>query len=155
MKINIEQIISFIGSIIIAALLWFWVSSCSSAYHLNKFYKKGGKIEPVERVVTLYDTIIQGGDTVIIPRFVNVDCPEPVAPETRYEIRWKYRVKTDSIEVEKWRTKYIYKTVKQEQKTNRTKTRSTWIWIPFVALLGIAIWLISLNRKDDKRKDLY
>ena len=79
--------------------------SCSPTFHLDKFYKKGGKIEQVERVVTVSDTITVNGKDSIIYRKINIECPEPVI-ETR------------------WKTRFVYKTVKalEKEKTKQTKS---------------------------------
>lgn len=94
------------------------LSSCSANYHFRKFLSKGGKIDTLERVETIIDTLrINGKDSVIRLR-VPVACPDPVVPPTRQEIRYKYKLQHDSIVtvryVTKWKTKREIKEVKSE-----------------------------------------
>jgi hypothetical protein len=62
-----------------------------------------------------------------------LNCPEVQIPPTRQEIRYKYRIKRDSIEtvrfVTKWKTKEVIKVAKTENKSN------WWVWfiVGFIA----------------------
>ena len=89
-------------------LLILILSSCSSIYHYNKFIDKGGKIDNTPKVVTITDTLLINGKDSIISRNIVIDCPEPVI-ETR------------------WKTKFIYKTVKalEKEKTKQIKSDNT------------------------------
>ena len=75
------------------------LASCSTAEKsLQKFYKLGGKIEPVTKTVTIHDTIKgKDGKDSIIERLIFVDCPEPIAPKTRFEIRFDNKRFKDSL----------------------------------------------------------
>lgn len=75
------------------------LSSCITAEkHLQKFYEKGGKLEPVERIVTLYDTIPgKDGKDSIVERLIEVPCPEPQAPKTRWQVRFDNKRFNDSL----------------------------------------------------------
>jgi len=66
--------------------------------HLEKFYDKGGKLEPVERIVTIHDTIpgVDGKDS-IIERLVEIPCPEPEPPKTKWMIRFDNKRFKDSL----------------------------------------------------------
>jgi hypothetical protein len=66
--------------------------------HLQKFYEKGGKLEPVERVVTIHDTIpgVDGKDS-IVERLIEVPCPEPEPPKTRWMVRFDNKRFKDSL----------------------------------------------------------
>ena len=137
------------------------MSSCSATQHLNKFYKKGGKIEQVEKTVTIHDTIKgKDGKDSIIFRNVNVECPEPII-KTRWKVRFNNKRFLDSLKVMRiqykdslryaLRTLRIelkndYKTVKSNDKTKRTTTRQenkrSW-WLFWLGLaVGIIIMLI-------------
>jgi hypothetical protein len=137
------------------------MSSCSTTQHLNKFYKKGGKIEQVEKTVTIYDTIKgKDGKDSIIFRNVNVECPEPII-KTRWKVRFNNKRFLDSLKVIRiqykdslryaLRTLRIelkndYKTVKSNDKTQRTTTRQenkrSW-WLFWLGLaVGIIIMLL-------------
>ncbi len=150
MKIDFRQllIVGFMWLLSFVLLMWvFSLQGCSSSYHLNKFYKKGGKLEPIERVVTVNDTIFKDGDTIIIPRDVKVDCPEPKAPPTRYEIRYKYKALHDTLELIRYKTKVEYKykirEVKSDVKTNPLRQIKSFIlWgVLIVVLLFVFNWI--------------
>lgn len=141
-------------------LLILILCSCSATQHLNKFYKKGGKIEQVEKTVTLTDTVLINGKDSIIFRNVNVECPEPII-KTRWKVRFNNKRFLDSLKVMRiqykdslryaLRTLRIelkndYKTVKSNDKTKRTTTRQenkrSW-WLFWLGLaVGIIIMLI-------------
>ena len=137
------------------------MSSCSPTFHLDKFYKKGGEIEQVEKTVTIHDTIKgKDGKDSIIYRTVNIDCPEPII-ETRWKVRFDNRrfkdslnsVRTqykDSLEYAlrtyKNELKTEVKTVKSNDKTKRTVTRQenkrSW-WLFWLGLaVGVIIMLL-------------
>ena len=142
-------------------LLILILCSCSATQHLNKFYKKGGNIEQVEKTVTIHDTIKgKDGKDSIIFRNVNVECPEPII-KTRWKVRFNNKRFLDSLKVMRiqykdslrfaLRTLRIelkndYKTVKSNDKTKRTTTRQenkrSW-WLFWLGLaVGIIIMLI-------------
>ena len=142
-------------------LLILILCSCSATQNLNKFYKKGGKIEQVEKTVTIHDTIKgKDGKDSIIFRNVNVECPEPII-KTRWKVRFNNKRFLDSLKVMRiqykdslryaLRTLRIelkndYKTVKSNDKTKRTTTRQenkrSW-WLFWLGLaVGIIIMLI-------------
>lgn len=75
------------------------LSACMSAdKHLQKFYKKGGKIEQVERIVTITDTIKgKDGKDSIVYREISLDCPQPIAPITKWKLRFDNRRFRDSL----------------------------------------------------------
>ena len=120
--------LTLIGLITLIAL-----TGCSANYHFGKFLKKGGTIDTTERIVMVEKTIkVNGKDSVI---FVDVPlkCPEAQIPLTRQEIRYKYRIKRDSIEtiryVTKWKTKEVIKVAKAQNKSNWL----TWLLVGFIA----------------------
>lgn len=134
MKLDMRVIFWSAFAWLMAYFLLLWIAtSCSSAYHLNKFYKKGGKIEPTERVVTYYDTIFEDGDTILVPKEIKVECPEPIAPPTRFEIRYKYKTLRDTLELIRYKTKIEYKYRTREDK-NDLKTN------PLRQVKGMIFW---------------
>jgi hypothetical protein len=126
--------------IIILGLLWLCLTftilyGCSANYHFTKFLNKGGKIDTTERVVTVEKTIRVNGKDSIIFVHMPLNCPEVQIPPTRTEIRYKYKLKRDSIEtvrfVTKWKTKEVVKVAKIQQ-----RKPFNWFWI------GLGIGLI-------------
>lgn len=132
--------------------------SCSATHHLNKFYKKGGKIEQVTKTVTLTDTLLINGKDSVIFRTVSVECPEPII-KTRWKVRFNNKRFLDSLKVmriqykdslryairnAKNTLKNDYKVIKSNDKTKRVETRqenkrSLW-WLFFI--LGAVTMLI-------------
>ena len=134
--------------------------SCSATHHLNKFYKKGGKIEQVEKTVTIKEVVTVNGKDSIVFKTVKVDCPEPVI-KTRWKTRFDNKRFKDSLKVVriqykdslryalrtyKNELKNDYKVVKSNDKTKRVETRqenkrSLW-WLFFI--LG-AVTMVVIN----------
>jgi hypothetical protein len=74
-------------------------------------------------------------------------CPEVQIPPTRTEIRYKYRLKRDSIEtirfVTKWKTKEVVKVAKIENKSNWL----TWLLVGFGIAQGLRlVWILIQKR---------
>ena len=140
--------------------------SCSQLYHYDKFIDKGGKIEQVEKVVTVSDTITINGKDSIISRNIVIDCPEPVI-ETRWKTKFIYKtvkalekektkqIKSDNtkdVKTNKTDKKAGVRTVKSNDKTARTTTRqenkrSWWLfWLGFGACFIVMILIKILTR---------
>jgi hypothetical protein len=133
MKPNYLKIsVLLLGALWIVGMLYF-LYGCSANYHFTKFLNKGGKIDTTERVVTVEKTIkVNGKDSIIFVE-MPLNCPEVQIPPTRTEIRYKYKLKRDSIEtvrfVTKWKTKEVVKVAKTENKSNWL----TWLLVGFIA----------------------
>lgn len=141
-------VVGFMWLLSFVLLMWvFSLQSCSSSYHLNKFYKKGGKIEDRKVQVLVHDTVQINGRDSIIEKSILVDCPEPKAPLTRYEIRYKYKTLHDTLELIRYKTKVEYKerirTLKTEVKTNPLRQIKSFIlWaVLLVILLFVFNWI--------------
>lgn len=148
MKINHTQIVSFIIATILSIWLMFLIS-CSPNYHMRKFIKKGGVIKNDTTIVTLTDTIKgKDGKDSIIFRTISVQCPELVAPPTRFEIRYRYKTVRDSFETIKYITKFKYK---EAVKTLKNEKRNSWgfnlrFWGVILGLLIIIVYLLRTNK---------
>lgn len=94
-----------------AMIIFASLVSCSANYHYGKFIKKGGKIDTTERVVEVEKLVKLHGKDSVIKLKIPVNCPEVQIPPTRQEIRYKYKLKRDSIQtvryVTKWKTKEV------------------------------------------------
>jgi hypothetical protein len=124
----------------------YFLYGCSANYHFTKFLNKGGKIDTTERVVTVEKTIkVNGKDSIIFVQ-MPLNCPEVQIPPTRTEIRYKYKLKRDSIEtvrfVTKWKTKEVVKVAKIHK-----RKPFNWFWIG----LGIGLIIPILIRLIVKR----
>ena len=138
--------------IIILGLLWLCLTftilyGCSANYHFTKFLNKGGKIDTTERIVSVEKVIkVNGKDSIIFVQ-MPLKCPEVQIPPTRTEIRYKYRLKRDSIEtvrfVTKWKTKEVVKVAKTENKSNWL----TWLLVGFGIAQGLRLaWILIQKR---------
>jgi hypothetical protein len=141
MKPNYLKISAFLlGALYIFGMLYF-LYGCSANYHFTKFLNKGGKIDTTERVVTVEKTIkVNGKDSIIFVQ-MPLNCPEVQIPPTRTEIRYKYRLKRDSIETVRYVTKWKTKEVVKVAKVHKRKPFN-WFWIG----LGIGIFIPILIR---------
>ena len=128
-----KLIIALIWFTLIGLILMIGLNSCSASYHFGKFLKKGGTIDTTDHIVTVNKMVkVNGKDSIIFVQ-MPLKCPEVQIPLTRQEIRYKYRIKRDSIEtiryVTKWKTKEVVKVAKAENKSN------WWVWfiVGFIA----------------------
>ena len=138
--------------------------SCSPAFHLDKFYKKGGKIEQIEKTITIHATIKgKDGKDSLVFRTVNVECPQPTI-ETRWKTRFDNKRFKDSLKVVRiqYKDSLIYavrnaknelktqvKNVNSSEKTKRMVTRQenkrSW-WLFWLGLGVGSILIIVIKR---------
>lgn len=148
----------------------FTLNSCGPQYHLEKFYKKGGKITCDTVYVTKTDTLrIKGKDgkdsLIYITTTIPCNCPEATV-ETRWKTRFDNKRFQDSLRImakmykdslkyaakaNKVNKKFGSKEFKQTQKTERTQLRQEnksfpWLWF-FIAIILITILLIIKHFK--------
>jgi len=144
MKIDYRPLLFLMLSTILAFMLIMGMASCSSAHHLRKFYDKGGKIEVQKTEITIHDTLRINGKDSIIEKTIQVDCPEPKAPLTRYEIRYKYKTLHDTLELIRYKTKIEYKerikTLKTEVKTNPLRQIKSFILWGVLIVVGLFVF---------------
>jgi len=147
MKPNYLKIsVLLFGALWIVGMLYL-LYGCSANYHFTKFLNKGGKIDTISKVVTVEKTIkVNGKDSIIFVE-MPLNCPEVQIPPTRTEIRYKYRLKRDSIEtiryVTKWKTKEVVKVAKTENKSNWL----TWLLVGFGIAQGLRLaWILIQKR---------
>jgi hypothetical protein len=147
MKTNYLKISAFLmGALYIVGMLYL-LYGCSANYYFGKFLKKGGTIDTTERIVNVEKTIkVNGKDSIIFVE-MPLKCPEVQIPLTRQEIRYKYRIKRDSIEtiryVTKWKTKEVIKVAKSENKSNWL----TWLLVGFGIAQGLRLaWILIQKR---------
>jgi hypothetical protein len=118
MKVNFTHLLAFIWSVLVTFLILLMLYSCSASFHYGKAVKKGLRCE------TISDTIeIQKIDSVFINnewlKYVTkhdtiINYKQVFVPKTRYQIKTEYKLKRDSIEVIKYKTKIEYKTIKKK-----------------------------------------
>jgi hypothetical protein len=147
MKPNYLKISAFLlGALYIVGMLYF-LYGCSANYHFTKFLNKGGKIDTTERIISVDKVIKINGKDSIITVLMPLNCPEVQIPLTRQEIRYKYRIKRDSIETVRFVTKWKTKLVKIEKKAEKI---NVWNW--FFGGIALGIWIAVLVAYLIKRK---
>jgi hypothetical protein len=141
------RIIILIWFTLIGLILIIGLNSCSASYHFGKFLKKGGTIDTTERIISVEKVIKINGKDSIITFLMPLNCPEIQIPLTRQEIRYKYRIKRDSIKtvryVTKWKTKEVVKLAKVQNKSNWL----TWLLVGFGIAQGLRLaWILIQKR---------
>ena len=99
------------------------LSSCSTASLMNRYVKRGGTFEPIEKIVTITDTL-QGADgrDSIVFRDIEVPCPDPVI-ETKWQTRIKYKFDSKRFKDSLKSTKRMYSdSLKSAVKTHRIES---------------------------------
>jgi len=118
MKLNTTHLIAFIWAALISFLLFLGMTSCSASYHYGKAVKKGLRCETTTDTLTLtkIDSIFINNEWVkyVTKYDTIVRYNEVFVPKTRYQIKTEYKIKRDSIEVVKYKTKIEYKTIKKK-----------------------------------------
>jgi hypothetical protein len=140
MKPNYKHLsVLLLGALYIVGMLYF-LYGCSANYHFTKFLNKGGKIDTISKVVTVEKTIRVNGKDSIIFIEMPLNCPDVQIPPTRQEIRYKYKLKRDSIETVRFVTKWKTKLVKIE-KTAEIKQAKVNVWKWFFGGIALGIWI--------------
>ena len=144
MKIDYRPLLFLFVSIILAVTLLLGMASCSSAYHLRKFYDKGGKLEVKKTEITIHDTLRINGKDSIIEKTIQVDCPEPKAPLTRWQIRYKYKTLRDTLKLIRYQDKIKYKyrvrEAKNDVKTNPLRQIKSFILWGVLIVIGLFVF---------------
>jgi hypothetical protein len=118
MKVDLKQLISMLILWIISIYLVFYFTSCSAKWHLNRAYKKGAKLEQTSDTITIsaidsfkvvlndtfyFEKYFTTKDTIIHYKRIFV-------PKTRYETRIEYKLKRDTLRLEKIKVRKEYRT---------------------------------------------
>jgi uncharacterized membrane protein len=156
------DVAKFILFIVVCAIFYGFLFSCSASYHLKKYEKKGGKIEHVTDTLTYYQkdsVLIQTKDTTYFQYYYTqkdtiVKQNVFLYPKTRFNQRLEIRRFKDSLkfELKKYTDslRYAFKTHKinvktdskvkvSEQKTERKKNNRFTFPLIIVFLLIIIV----------------
>jgi hypothetical protein len=128
-------------------ILLLFLSSCSADYHIRRAKFKQPNIfdqwnDTIQLTDVRLDTIfyndtfqlvktITKRDTIIQTRYL--------APQTRYETRWKYKTIRDTVRIKERTTRVE---ARQENRTERTRARR-WVLIIIAAIAGfiVGFWI--------------
>ena len=138
MKIDFRQLFSMLILWLISIYLVFYFTSCSAKWHINRAYKKGAKLEQTSdtiRITSIDSFKVVLNDTFYFEKyFVTKDTiiryKRLYVPKTRFETRIEYKLKRDTLRLEKIKIRKEY----------RVKTKP----FPFTLLL-IVIGLICIT----------
>lgn len=135
MKKHIDEILMIVYAVFVSVII-FALSSCTPQYHLNKFHKKGGKIE-CKGDTTYIEKVIKGKDGK--DSIIYVPTKEYI-PQIEYRTKWQVRFDNkrfnDSLKYIRLMYKDSVRTVvktekikgKTEVKIQRVKSR-WWLWL--------------------------
>ena len=138
MKVDYKQLFSMLILWLISIYLVFYFTSCSAKWHINRAYKKGAKLEQTSdtiRITSIDSFKVVLKDTFYFEKFITtkdtiIRYKRLYVPSTRQEIRLQYKLKRDTLRLEKIKVRKEY----------RTKTKP----FPYTLLL-IVIGLICIT----------
>jgi hypothetical protein len=138
MKIDFKHLFSMLILWLISIYLVFYFTSCSAKWHINRAYKKGAKLEQTSdtiRITSIDSFKVVLNDTFYFEKYYTtkdtiIQYKRLYVPKTRQEIRIEYKLKRDTLRLEKIKVRKEY----------RVKTKP----FPFTLLL-IVIGLICIT----------
>jgi len=139
MKSYLLAVVCFVLSALI-------LSSCTNPSKIHQRAVNRG-YEHKEKVVTVKvtDTIKVNGKDSVIFRDVEALCPEYEAQPKRYEVRYAYKTKRDTLRLVKYQTKWR---VKENVKIERIKDKvSFWQKLRYLLIGAIVGWIARIIYK--------
>ena len=130
----------------LACLMALFIYSCSNPSKIHQRAVNRG-YKHTDRVVTVKvtDTIKLNGKDSLIFRDVKALCPEYEAQPKRYEVRYAYKTKRDTLRLIKYQTKWK---VKESVKIQRIKDKvSFWQKLRYLLIGVIVGWIARIFYK--------
>lgn len=101
----------------IILFLIFIITSCSAKWHINRAYKKGAKLEQESdtiRISSIDSFKVVLNDTFYFEKFITtkdtiIRYKRLYVPKTRFETRIEYKLKRDTLRLEKIKIRKEYK----------------------------------------------
>jgi hypothetical protein len=117
MKVNYKQLFSMLILWLISIFLVFYFTSCSAKWHINRAYKKGAKLEQTSdtiRITSIDSFKVVLNDTFYFEKFLTtkdtiIRYKRLYVPKTRFETRIEYKLKRDTLRLEKVKIRKEYK----------------------------------------------
>ena len=122
------------------------ISSCANPSKIHQRSVNRG-YEHTEKVVTVNvtDTIKVNGKDSVIFRDVQAVCPDYEAQPKRYEVRYAYQTKRDTLRMVKYQTKWK---VKENVKIERIKDKTSfWQKLRYLIIGAIVGWIARIFYK--------
>ena len=122
------------------------LSSCANPSKIHQRSVNRG-YEHTEKVVTVKvtDTIKVNGKDSVIFRDIQAVCPDYEAQPKRYEVRYAYKTKRDTLRMVKYQTKWK---VKENVKIERIKDKTSfWQKLRYLIIGAIVGWIARIFYK--------
>jgi len=131
---------------VLLAITVFLISSCANPSKIHQRAVNRG-YEHKDKIITIKttDTIKVNGKDSIVFRDVKVQCPDYEAQPKRYEVRYAYKIKRDTLRLVKYQTKWR---VKENVKVQRIKDKvSFWQKLRYFIIGLIVGWFARVFYK--------
>lgn len=117
MKIDFKHLFSMLILWLISIYLVFYFTSCSAKWHINRAYKKGAKLEQESdtiRITSIDSFKVVLNDTFYFEKFLVtkdtiIHYKRLYVPKTRFETRIEYKLKRDTLRLEKIKVRKEYR----------------------------------------------
>lgn len=117
MKIDLKQLLVILLTWLISIYLAFYFTSCSAKWHVNRAYKKGLRLEQTSdtiRISSIDSFKVVLKDTFYFEKYFTtkdtiIHYKRIFVPKTRYETRIEYKLKRDTLRLEKIKIRKEYK----------------------------------------------
>lgn len=118
MKIDYKQFFTMLFIWILSIYLAFYFVGCSAKWHVNRAYKKGLRLEQTSdtiKISTIDSFKVVLKDTFYFEKYFTtkdtiINYKRIFVPKTRFEKRIEYRLKRDTLQIEKIKIRKEYKT---------------------------------------------
>lgn len=138
MKVEVKALLSILFAWAVSIFLVLYFTSCSAKWHINRAYKKGAKLEQESdtiRITSIDSFKVVLNDTFYFEKYLTtkdtiIRYKRLYVPKTRFETRIEYKLKRDTLRLEKVKIRKEY----------RTKTKP----FPYTLLL-IVIGLVCIT----------
>lgn len=117
MKIDYKHLITMLIVWLLSIYIVFYFTSCSAKWHINRAYKKGAKLEQESdtiRITSIDSFKVVLNDTFYFEKFLTtkdtiISYKRLYVPKTRFETRIEYKLKRDTLRLEKIKVRKEYK----------------------------------------------
>ena len=118
MKIDWKHFLTLLFTWLLSIYLVFYFTSCSAKWHINRAYKKGAKLEQTSdtiRITSIDSFKVVLKDTFYFEKYLTtkdtiIRYKRLYVPKTRFETRIEYKLKRDTLRLEKIKVRNVYKT---------------------------------------------
>jgi hypothetical protein len=118
MKVDYKHLLTMLFVWLLSIYLVFYFTSCSAKWHINRAYKKGAKLEQESdtiRITSIDSFKVVLNDTFYFEKYLTtkdtiIRYKRLYVPKTRFETRIEYKLKRDTLRLEKIKVRNVYKT---------------------------------------------